>query len=116
MRSFFIMAAVGALLAGCGDRAKEAADRADRAMAVVAELQQKVADLETEVADLDDQVDELNDDGPTVGSDDSDHAPRYAAARSPDRAFWMRARVRSTPKMATKLPKRGPVGCPSSTS
>jgi cytochrome P450 len=40
----------------------------------------------------------------------------YAAASSPASAFSIRATVRSTPKIATKEPKRGPVGWPSRTS
>ena len=45
-----------------------------------------------------------------IGPDDEGPAQnaRYAATRSPDRAFAIRARVRSTPKIATKEPKRGP--------
>ncbi len=108
MQKLILIAAVAALLAGCRDSTKDAEERADRAMAMVAELQQQVADLKLEVADLDDHVDAMDsdsDDGVDVGPDDG---PTYAVARSPARAFWIRSRVRSTPKMATKEPKRGP--------
>jgi len=106
MHKVFLLAAVAALLSGCRDSTKEAADRADRAMAMVAELQQQVADLKLEVADLDDHIDAMDpDDGVDVGPDEG---PAYASANSPARAFWIKARVRSTPKIATKEPKRGP--------
>ena len=106
MSRLFLMAAVAALLAGCRDSTKEAEDRADRAMAMVAELQREVVDLKLEVTDLGDQVDEMgsDDDGFDIDRD----APTYAVARSPARALRIRDRVRSTPKIATKEPKRGP--------
>jgi len=106
MYRLILIAGVAALLTGCRDSTKEAEARADRAMAMVAELQQQVADLKLEVADLGDQVESM-DSGEGI-DDGSDAGPGYASASSPARAFVMRARVRSTPKMATKEPKRGP--------
>ena len=112
MYRLILIAGVAALLTGCRDSTQEAEARADRAMAMVAELQQQVADLKLEVADLGDHLDAIDsDDGVDIGADDQDgptQNARYAATRSPDRAFAIRARVRSTPKMATKEPKRGP--------
>jgi outer membrane murein-binding lipoprotein Lpp len=105
MRSLFLMAVVAALLAGCGDGAQKATERADKAMTLVAELQLKVSDLETEVADLNEELDNADPDGEDVGDPD---APRYAATSCPASAFSIRASVRSTPKIATKEPKRGP--------
>jgi hypothetical protein len=107
-----------AALAGCRDRAKDSAERANQALAQVAALQKQVADLEVEVAGLGEQLDELDPRGPDDGDDPviDKSLAGYAAANSPARAFSMRATVRSTPKMATKEPKRGPVACPKSTS
>ena len=118
MRTWVMMAAAAAPLAGCREGAKESNERADRALAQVSALQRQVADLEIEVANMGEQLEELDPRGPDVGDGpefEKDLA-RYAGAKSPASAFSMRATVRSTPKMATKEPKRGPVGCPSSTS
>ena len=105
MRRWILIAGAAALLAGCRDGTKEAEERANRAMAMVAELQQQVADLKLEVADLDDHVDAI---APDDGVDDDPDRPTYASASSPARAFAIKARVRSRPKIATKEPKRGP--------
>jgi hypothetical protein len=113
-----LMAVLAALLAACRDDVRESNERADRALAQVAALREQVADLEVQVAGLGEELSVLDPQGPDDGDGpgfDEDLA-RYAAARSPANAFSMRAVVRSTPKMATKEPKRGPVVCPSSTS
>jgi hypothetical protein len=93
MRRLLVIAALLPLMAACRDNAKEAADRADRAMALVAELQQRVADLQDEVSDLDDELDQLDPDGAGPDDDAAGPSPRYAAARSPDRAFGTRVRA-----------------------
>jgi hypothetical protein len=119
MHRVVMVAILAALTAGCRDTAKESNERADRALAQVSALQRQVADLEVDVANLGQQLEELDPRGPDVGDGGPEFEKDlagYAAARSPASALSMRATVRSTPKMATKEPKRGPVVCPSSTS
>ena len=110
MRRIIFMAALALLPAGCRGREPAAAAPSDPTTIEIAQLRERVADLEHEVDDLGGELDAL---GPP-GDDEADDGPavreaRYAATSWPARARSIRSRVRFTPKMATKEPKRGPV-------
>ena len=110
MRRIIFVAALVLLPAGCRGRDPPAAAPSDPTTTEIAQLRERVADLEHEVDDLGGELDALDPPGDDEADDGSAvRQASYAATSSPARARSIRSRVRFTPKIATKEPKRGPV-------